>query len=120
MGGGGEAETQTLVEAALEVLNTPDPFEKARLGEAAAARWLLGDISVPYRDDGPPPLVPDRPARLSSVIGTETLLDFRVKKGEKKGKLTVLCALAGETGVAEHDAEAGQSREFTEPAGHPT
>lgn len=85
MGGDGEAEKQTLVEAALEVLNTPDPFEKARLGEAVAARWLLDDISVPYRDDGPPPLVPDRPARLSSVIGTGTLLDFRLKKVKKRG-----------------------------------
>ncbi|WOK96873.1 hypothetical protein Cni_G05581 [Canna indica] len=66
-GGQGEAETQTLVEAALEILNTADPFEKARLGDSVAVRWLQGAISIPYRDDSPPLPVPDRPARLSSV-----------------------------------------------------
>ncbi|EHA8588683.1 hypothetical protein COCNU_scaffold006300G000010 [Cocos nucifera] len=64
--GGDERTGQTLVEAALEILNTADPVEKARLGEAAATRWLQGTVSLPYRDHGDLP-VPDRPARLSNV-----------------------------------------------------
>ncbi|KAJ6824258.1 uncharacterized protein M6B38_103085 [Iris pallida] len=64
-----------LVEAALEVLNEPDPLLKAQLGEAAAARWIEeeeeeeeeeeveGEIDINHHL----PLVPDRPARLSTV-----------------------------------------------------
>lgn len=33
---------ETLVEAALRVLNTADPFEKARLGDQVADQWLQG------------------------------------------------------------------------------
>lgn len=77
-GNHGDADAQTLVEAALEVLNMADPFEKARLGEASAARWLQGAICIPYRDEGPPSPVPDRPARLSTVIFTLlSLLRFK-------------------------------------------
>lgn len=57
----------TLVEAALKVLNTPDPFDKASLGDLIAARWLEGQIQHPYN----PSLeytVPDRPARLTNVV----------------------------------------------------
>lgn len=60
------AHEETLVEAALRVLNTADPFEKARLGDSVASRWLDGSIAEPYK----PSIdlhVPDRPARLSSV-----------------------------------------------------
>ncbi|CAL9150495.1 unnamed protein product [Musa hybrid cultivar] len=95
MGGDGEAEKQTLVEAALEVLNTPDPFEKARLGEAVAARWLLDDISVPYRNDGPPPLVPDRPARLSSVkLVSPSMMPKLGKAGSLQSRQAILHSLA--------------------------
>nr|CAD1824342.1 unnamed protein product [Ananas comosus var. bracteatus] len=72
-GGGGEGEgraqvhAQTLVEAALEVLNAADPVEKARVGEAAATRWLQGAISIPYHPHLPDPPPPHRPARLSNV-----------------------------------------------------
>lgn len=61
-----ESESETLVEAALRVLNTADPFEKAKLGDSVASRWLEGAISQPYC----PSLhlnVPDRPARLTNV-----------------------------------------------------
>uniref|UniRef100_A0A1D1YBY7 Uncharacterized protein HI_0077 n=1 Tax=Anthurium amnicola TaxID=1678845 RepID=A0A1D1YBY7_9ARAE len=81
--GGGEVE-QTLVEAALEVLNTADPVEKARIGEAAASRWLRGDICQPYRDGGghPDPLpVPERPARLSGVKLVPSHLMPKLGKG---------------------------------------
>lgn len=60
------AHEETLVEAALRVLNTADPFDKARLGDSVASRWLDGAITEPYN----PSLdlhIPDRPARLSTV-----------------------------------------------------
>ncbi|KAI9118717.1 hypothetical protein K1719_010162 [Acacia pycnantha] len=63
-----EGETQTLVEAALRVLNTADPFEKARLGDLFASQWLEGSAAIvrPY-DPSVHLTVPDRPARLSNV-----------------------------------------------------
>ncbi|XP_022134431.1 uncharacterized protein LOC111006681 [Momordica charantia] len=57
---------ETLVEAALRVLNTSDPYEKAELGDSVASRWLSGAISLPY-DPSVDLQVPDRPARLSDV-----------------------------------------------------
>ncbi|KAL6552760.1 hypothetical protein OROHE_008124 [Orobanche hederae] len=57
---------ETLVEAALKVLNTADPFEKARIGFEVANKWLKGDISLPY-DPFTDIAVPDRPARLANV-----------------------------------------------------
>jgi hypothetical protein len=57
---------ETLVEAALRVLNTADPFEKARLGDSVASQWLQGAITQPYDPSLALP-VPDRPARLSNV-----------------------------------------------------
>lgn len=58
---------ETLVEAALRVLNTSDPFEKAGLGDNVASRWLNGAISSLYDPSADLP-VPDRPARLSNVL----------------------------------------------------
>ncbi|CAA2960248.1 Hypothetical predicted protein [Olea europaea subsp. europaea] len=57
---------ETLVEAALRVLHTDDPFEKARLGDDIANKWLQGHIIRPY-DDSVDIAVPDRPSRLSNV-----------------------------------------------------
>lgn len=57
---------ETLVEAALRVLNTADPFEKARLGDSVASRWLEGEINIPYDPIVDLP-IPERPARLSDV-----------------------------------------------------
>ncbi|XP_073033162.1 uncharacterized protein [Primulina eburnea] len=57
---------ETLVEAALRVLNTADPFEKARLGDEVANKWLQGIITRPYDEFLDLP-VPDRPARLAIV-----------------------------------------------------
>lgn len=59
---------ETLVEAALRVLNTADPKEKARIGEQVAAQWLQGlFITQPYHvtEDV---IVPDRPARPTDVF----------------------------------------------------
>lgn len=60
-------EEETLVEAALRVLNTPDPFDKARVGESVATRWLRGAIPRSYDPSVDLP-VPDRPARLADVV----------------------------------------------------
>ncbi|KAL2525929.1 Protein of unknown function DUF455 [Abeliophyllum distichum] len=62
----GSSNGETLVEAALRVLNTDDPFEKARLGDEVANKWLQGHIISQY-DDSVDIVVPDRPARLSNV-----------------------------------------------------
>ena len=58
--------SETLVEAALRVLNTPDPFHKAKLGDQVATLWLQGTLSLPYHPSVDLP-VPDRPARLTNV-----------------------------------------------------
>ncbi|KAL3838232.1 hypothetical protein ACJIZ3_022823 [Penstemon smallii] len=57
---------ESLVEAALKVLNTADPFEKARFGDEVANKWLQGLITRPYDASVDLP-VPDRPARLQNV-----------------------------------------------------
>lgn len=66
MEGGGGDDGMTLVELAVDVLNTGDPFEKARLGEEIATRWLQGRISRPFPDNDVS--VPDRPARSDDVV----------------------------------------------------
>lgn len=61
-----KGDEETLVEAAVRVLNTADPFEKARLGDEVANKWLQGHIRQSY-DPFVDLTVPDRPARLSDV-----------------------------------------------------
>ncbi|KAJ0657604.1 putative Ferritin-like superfamily [Helianthus annuus] len=58
---------ETLVEGALRVLNTPDPVEKAKLGDQIANNWLQGLILDSYTPSQPDFMVPDRPARLTNV-----------------------------------------------------
>ncbi|RVW28351.1 hypothetical protein CK203_099756 [Vitis vinifera] len=58
--------TEALVEAALRVLNTADPFDKARLGDEVATKWLQGS-SLCHTTPSLHLPVPDRPARLSNV-----------------------------------------------------
>ncbi|XP_062175314.1 uncharacterized protein LOC133880374 isoform X3 [Alnus glutinosa] len=65
---------ETLVEAALRVLNTADPFEKAQLGDSVASQWLQGAITQPYDPSLALP-IPDRPARLSNADGDDGRLD---------------------------------------------
>lgn len=62
-----KGEAETLVEAALRVLNTADLFEKAKLGDEIACKWLQGTISLPYH----PRIhlhVPHRPSRPTHVL----------------------------------------------------
>ncbi|KAM6600649.1 hypothetical protein CsatA_020258 [Cannabis sativa] len=100
-------EEETLVEAALQVLNTADPFEKARLGDSVASRWLQGEITRPYHPTLDP-IVPDRPARLSDDIiarfgkqeamPREFFTDF-VKVAQDEGRhFTLLAARLKELG----------------------
>lgn len=94
-GNHGDADAQTLVEAALEVLNMADPFEKARLGEASAARWLQGAICIPYRDEGPPSPVPDRPARLSTMkLVSPSMMPKLGKAGSLQSRQAIIHSLA--------------------------
>ncbi|CAO2836404.1 unnamed protein product [Amaranthus hypochondriacus] len=61
-----DGKEETLVEAALRILTTSDPFEKAKLGDQVACKWLQGAISQPYN----PSIhlsIPDRPARPTNV-----------------------------------------------------
>ncbi|KAG6491055.1 hypothetical protein ZIOFF_052387 [Zingiber officinale] len=94
-GNHGGADAQTLVEAALEVLNMADPFEKARLGEASAVRWLQGAICIPYRDEGPPPPVPDRPARLTTMkLVSPSMMPKLGKAGSLQSRQAIVHSLA--------------------------
>lgn len=66
--------TETLVEAALRVLNTADPFEKARLGDEVANQWLHDVITQAYDPSSSQDLiVPDRPARPGTVSCSSSL-----------------------------------------------
>ncbi|KAM1782752.1 hypothetical protein ACFX11_041185 [Malus domestica] len=42
------SENESLVEAAIRVLNTAHPFEKARVGESKATQWLRGTTTRAY------------------------------------------------------------------------
>ncbi|EXC25437.1 hypothetical protein L484_016820 [Morus notabilis] len=85
---------ETLVEAALRVLNTADPFEKARLGESVASRWLEGAIARPYDPSVDLP-VPDRPARLSDVkLVSPSLMPKLGKAGSLQSRRAIVHSLA--------------------------
>lgn len=73
MGSSSGVAEETLVDAALRVLNTADPFEKARLGDEVANKWLQGHITRPYDASVDIP-VPDRPARLANVRNDARIL----------------------------------------------
>ncbi|RYR48058.1 hypothetical protein Ahy_A07g034051 isoform B [Arachis hypogaea] len=87
-------EEETLVEAALRVLNTADPFEKARLGDSVASRWLHGAIALPYHPSRNLP-VPDRPARLSNVkLVAPSLMPKLGKAGSLQSRIAIVHSLA--------------------------
>ena len=65
-----ETETETLVEAALRVLNTADLKEKARLGDEVATQWLLHQQKQQPYHPSQDFTVPDRPSRPSNVISS--------------------------------------------------
>ncbi|GAU51331.1 hypothetical protein TSUD_412780 [Trifolium subterraneum] len=88
------AHEETLVEAALRILNTADPFEKAKLGDTVASRWLDGTITEPYN----PSIdlhIPDRPARLSSVkLVAPSLMPKLGKAGSLQSRVNIVHSLA--------------------------
>ncbi|PON32622.1 hypothetical protein TorRG33x02_356140 [Trema orientale] len=85
---------ETLVEAALRVLKTADPFEKARLGDSVATRWLQGEIIRPYDPTVDLP-VPDRPARLSNVkLVDPGLMPKLGKAGSLQSRQAIVHSLA--------------------------
>ncbi|OWM70270.1 uncharacterized protein LOC116197777 [Punica granatum] len=89
-----QAGTETLVEAALQVLNTPDPYEKARLGDSVATRWLQGRIARPYDPSVDLP-VPDRPARLTNVkLVSPSLMPKLGKAGSLQSRQAIVHSLA--------------------------
>ncbi|KAK7282597.1 hypothetical protein RIF29_11506 [Crotalaria pallida] len=89
------SEQESLVEAALRVLNTADPFEKAQLGDSVASRWLHGSITQPYHPHHPHPLLPDRPARLSNVkLVAPGLMPKLGKAGSLQSRIAIVHSLA--------------------------
>ncbi|KAK7353336.1 hypothetical protein VNO80_18781 [Phaseolus coccineus] len=86
---------ETLVEAALRVLNTADPFEKARLGDSVATRWLNGAMAKPYDPSAGDHLtLPDRPARLSSVkLVAPGLMPKLGKAGSLQSRIAIVHSL---------------------------
>lgn len=58
----------TLVEAALKILNEPDPWRKAEFTYAVYDMWQSGTISRILPDDPTQLVVPDRPARADDKV----------------------------------------------------
>ncbi|GMI86945.1 hypothetical protein like AT5G04520 [Hibiscus trionum] len=84
---------ETLVEAALRVLNTADPVEKARLGDSVASEWLQGAITRPYDPSLDLP-VPDRPARLTNVkLVSPSLMPKLGKAGSLQSRQAIVHSL---------------------------
>nr|XP_043631878.1 uncharacterized protein HI_0077 [Erigeron canadensis] len=86
---------ETLVEAALRVLNTPDPVEKAKLGDQIANKWLQGLISNAYHTSQQPDIVvPDRPARLTNVkLVSPSLMPKLGKAGSLQSRQAIVHSL---------------------------
>lgn len=88
-----EESGETLVEAALRVLNTADPLEKARLSDSVATRWLQGAITQPYDPSVDLP-VPDRPARLTNVkLVSPSLMPKLGKAGSLQSRQAIVHSL---------------------------
>ncbi|XP_027337154.1 uncharacterized protein LOC113850820 [Abrus precatorius] len=84
---------ESLVEAALRVLNTADPFKKARVGDSVASRWLNGAIPEPYHSSRDL-TVPDRPARLSTVkLVAPSLMPKLGKAGSLQSRIAIVHSL---------------------------
>lgn len=88
-----ELESETLVEAALRVLNTGDPFEKAKLGDLVASKWQQGSIVQAYNPSLDFP-VPDRPARLANVrLVSPSLMPKLGKAGSLQSRQAIVHSL---------------------------
>ncbi|MBL4804540.1 MAG: ferritin-like domain-containing protein [Alphaproteobacteria bacterium] len=82
--------TKTLSSAALDVLTTPDPREKAAKTRAYAHAWRNGEIPETGHTD-----LPDRPARPENPeLLHPAEMPKRAKAGSRKSKVALLHALA--------------------------
>lgn len=82
--------SKTLCDAALEVLTTPEPEDKAHKTRALASQWREGRIC-----EIGTVVLPDRPARPSRPeLRPATMMPKRRKAGSKAGKIALLHALA--------------------------
>jgi uncharacterized ferritin-like protein (DUF455 family) len=91
----GQSPPKTLVDWALEILDTADPHEKARLGDLAAAEWLRGAIPLAYDPAQPPRAPPDRPARSDAVrLLPPSRMPKLGKGGSAQSRLAMLHSLA--------------------------
>ncbi|XP_057515309.1 uncharacterized protein LOC130796898 [Amaranthus tricolor] len=88
-----DGKEETLVEAALRILTTSDPFEKAKLGDQVACKWLQGAIFQPYN----PSIhlsVPDRPARPTNVkLLSPSLMPKLGKAGSLQSRQAIVHSL---------------------------
>ncbi|CAN8237287.1 unnamed protein product [Cochlearia groenlandica] len=85
---------ETLIESAIRVLNTSDPFEKAKLGDSISVKWLQGAISEPY-DPTVDLSVPDRPARLTNVkLVSPSLMPKLGRAGSLQSRQAIVHSLA--------------------------
>lgn len=85
-------ECETLVESAIRVLNTSDPYEKARLGDSIAVKWLQGAIAEPYDPTVDLP-VPDRPARLPVKLVSPSLMPKLGRAGSLQSRQAIVHSL---------------------------
>lgn len=88
------SEKETLVEAALRVLNTADPVQKAKLGDEVATKWLQGLIIQPYNPHSQDLTLPDRPARPDNVkLVASGLVPKLGKAGNLKSRQAIVHSL---------------------------
>ncbi|XP_009130828.1 uncharacterized protein HI_0077 [Brassica rapa] len=86
-------DSETLIESAIRVLNTADPYEKARLGDSIAVKWLQGAISEPYDPTVDLPVM-DRPARLTNVkLVSPSLMPKLGKAGSLQSRQAIVHSL---------------------------
>ncbi|KAJ3254814.1 hypothetical protein HK103_006804 [Boothiomyces macroporosus] len=81
---------KTLVECAVQILNTPDPTEKVELTKLVASKWEAGELKV-----GNAIPVPDRPARHAELQIVDRWKTKKIGKGGSvQSRIAILHALA--------------------------
>ncbi|KAJ3268303.1 hypothetical protein HDV01_003192 [Terramyces sp. JEL0728] len=81
---------KTLVECAVQILNTPDPTEKVELTYLVADKWEKGELKV-----GATIPVPDRPARHAELQFVDRWKTKKIGKGGSvQSRIAILHALA--------------------------
>ncbi len=84
----------TIVQAALVILNTADPWEKASLTDTFVAAYNAGQLSLPSkRDLDHPTPPPDIPARASLTVLKPGQMKQRGKGGSPQSRIALLHSL---------------------------